>query len=102
MATLAPSRAKRVAISLPIPLAAPVTTATLSFKRMAISLLSALRPLLGQVIVHDLAEAEREIGDDLGPGHDLEHRRLGQWCERVREKRERRRSGPRSLEADVQ
>jgi hypothetical protein len=36
MATLAPSRAKTVAISLPMPLAAPVTMATLSFMRMAL------------------------------------------------------------------
>jgi hypothetical protein len=35
MAILAPSRAKACAIALPMPLAAPVTTATLSVRRMA-------------------------------------------------------------------
>ncbi len=37
MATMAPSRAKMAAISFPIPLAAPVTMATLFFRRMEIS-----------------------------------------------------------------
>ncbi len=36
MATFAPSRAKMMAISLPMPLAAPVITATLSCKRMSV------------------------------------------------------------------
>ena len=36
MAIFAPSRAKTMAISLPMPLAAPVTIATLSFRRMAL------------------------------------------------------------------
>src|SRR5690348_10901585 len=92
MAIFAPSRAKTRAISLPMPLAAPVTTATLSFRRMGLSVGSR------QVIVDDLAELEREVGDDVRAGHDLEHRQLVERRKRVREQGQ---LGRPALEIDV-
>src|SRR5262245_20886390 len=71
MPTLPPSRAKVSAISFPIPLAAPVTIATLSFRRMASLrmgiLLVARRSSdrLGQVVVHDFADAERQVRENM-------------------------------------
>src|SRR6516162_5155727 len=65
-----PSAAKRSAISLPMPLAAPVTIATLSEKRGISALL--LRVL--QVIEHHLAKTERQVGDVVGGRHHLAHR----------------------------
>src|SRR6185312_16956641 len=60
-----------------------------------------LPPASGQVIVDDLAEFEREIGDDVRAGDDLEDGELGERRQRVREQRELGRAGPRSLQVDV-
>src|SRR5215813_11456083 len=65
-----PSAAKRTAISLPMPLAAPVTIATLSEKWGISALL--LRVL--QVIEHHLAKTERPVRDVVGGRHHLAHR----------------------------
>src|SRR6201997_2916913 len=54
-----PSAAKRSAISLPMPLAAPVMIATLSEKRDISQFLSCVF----QVVEHHLAETERQVGD---------------------------------------
>src|SRR6516162_7290736 len=86
-----------MAISLPMPLAAPVTMATLSLRRMS-------RNSRGgrlQVIVGDLAEAERDIANQVNRGHDLEHGQLGDRGERMRRERKRRRACPRALERNV-
>src|SRR5262249_47307248 len=101
IATLAPSRANTIAISLPIPLAAPVMMATLSCKRIANSFRKQSQ-ISSQVVVHDLAEAERQVRDDVCSRNNLEHRQFGQWSESVGEQGESSRSGPRSFEVDVQ
>src|SRR5215472_18591843 len=80
MATLPPSRAKASAISLPMPLAAPVTTATLSARRVfavgSLDKASSLCKFMGfsfpveglglrQVVMGDLAERERQIRNEV-------------------------------------
>src|SRR6516165_23396 len=92
--TLAPSRANSMAMSLPMPLAAPVTMATLFSSSMMFS-------RFRQVIVDDLAEAKRQIGDDVGGREDFEHRQFRHGSERVGMQIERARSGPSALEIDV-
>src|SRR5262249_12679411 len=84
IASFAPSRAKTSAISLPMPLAAPVITATLSARRgsravldkvLSCKFMGSSFPLGGlglrQVVVNDLAEPEGEVGNDVRAGHDL-------------------------------
>src|SRR5260370_31955922 len=116
MATFPPSRAKVSAISLPMPLAAPVTMQTFSFRRtpapIAIAALSskriALLPVeqrssarLLYIVVHDVAETEREIGENVGCRLDLQHRQLGDGCQGVRGQRQGCGAGPYSLQNDV-
>src|ERR1700674_2659730 len=94
IAILAPSRANTSAISLPMPLAAPVTKATLSLRRMAYSLAS-------EVIVHDHTQVQREVGDEVGGGKHSAHRQVGDRCERMGMQFERGRPAPRAFEGDV-
>src|SRR5262245_25461828 len=112
MPTLPPSRAKVSAISFPMPLAAPVTMATLSFRRMAPPFLPSLRmgllraarrsfDRLGQVVVHDLAEAERQICNNVDSRDDLEDRQLGDRRQRMRGQRQSRGTGPGALQRYV-
>src|ERR1700745_293870 len=110
MATRAPSRAKTLAMSLPMPLAAPVTMATLSFKRMSSNPCSggsqrrrgfALGRGRLQIIMGDPAHAEREIANEMHGGDDLQHRQFRDRRERVRGERERRRTGPGALDHDI-
>src|SRR5438105_10907600 len=84
MTILAPSPANVRAISLPMPLAAPVMTATLSSRRID-SLLAAERVLdVGrEIVVHDLAETQREVGENVHGRDDLQHRQLGHRCQRM-------------------
>src|SRR5271156_742489 len=44
-----------------------------------------------QIIVHDLAETERDIGDDMGSRDDFQHRQFGERGERVRKQGQSRR-----------
>src|SRR5215467_3274582 len=83
-----------MAMSLPMPLAAPVTMATLFSSRMMFS-------RFRQVIVDDLAEAKRQIGDDVGGREDFEHRQFRDGSERVGVQIERARSSPGTLQIDV-
>src|SRR6516162_559539 len=83
-----------MAMSLPMPLAAPVTMATLFSSSMMFS-------RFRQVIVDDLAEAKRQIGDDVGGREDFEHRQFRHGSERVGMQIERARSGPSALQIDV-
>src|SRR3984893_284075 len=96
MTTLPPSRAKVIAISLPIPLAAPVMTATLSFKRMGRS----YRILVRKVVEHHLAEAKRQVGDKMAGGNHPAHRQAGDVAHRMLEKLDRRGPGPRAFQGD--
>src|SRR5436190_8878348 len=79
--TLAPSRAKRAAISLPMPLAAPVTMQTLLSSFMVCS--GCERYSTGQVVVHDRAEAQGQVRQDVRAGEHFEHRQSGHRCQRV-------------------
>src|SRR5262245_14144393 len=88
-----------MAMSLPIPLAAPVIMATLSLSRMEISVACYLAS--GQVIVNDLAKVKGEVGDNVRAGYDLEHRQLCERRQGVREQGELSRSGPCSLQIDI-
>ena len=71
MATRAPSRAKVAAIYLPIPLAAPVTTATLSFRRIQTSFEAAARSLF--VLLFATVTVEIEGEDALVIDRALKH-----------------------------
>src|SRR5262249_29071202 len=91
-----------------MPLAAPVTMATLSLRRMSRNSRGGRfqrRLALGggrlQVIVSDFAETEREIANEVNRGHDLEHGQLRDRGEGVRRERKRRWPRPRALERDV-
>src|SRR5437879_9033409 len=81
--TFAPSRAKACAISLPMPLAAPVTMATLSWKRL-ICVSSFTRGLGCEVVVDDFAEIEREVGNQVHTGDHLAHWQIGHRRQRMR------------------
>src|SRR3984893_8300910 len=64
-----PSAAKRTAISLPMPLAAPGTIATFSEKRGIPPFLSRIL----QVVEHDLAQTEGQVSNVVGSRDDLAH-----------------------------
>src|SRR5215475_7681760 len=112
MATLPPSRAKVSAISFPMPLAAPVTMATLSFRRMAPAVFSSQRMgllqvesqsscRLAHVVVHDLAEAERQIRENVDCRDDLDDRQLGDRGQCMRGQRQSCGAGPGTLQRNV-
>jgi len=48
---------------------------------------------LSQIIVHDLAEAERQIGQDVDRGYHLQYRQFGDRRQGVGMERERARTG---------
>src|SRR6516225_9315560 len=82
-------------MSLPMPLAAPVTIATLFSSFMPIL------QFLAKVVVNDFAETKRQVGDDVGGGYDLKHRQFRDGSECVGMQIERARSGPSALQIDV-
>jgi len=51
----------------------------------------------GQIVVHDLAETERQVGKDMDPRYDLEHRQFGDRSQCVGMKLECAGSGPGAL-----
>src|SRR5262249_53686809 len=77
-----PAPGKRSAISLPMPLAAPVMMAIFPSKR-AIAIPFGANSGFTEVIEHDLAETERQIRDVVNCRHDLAHRQSGDIAERV-------------------
>src|SRR5438132_301371 len=79
MTGVPPSAAKRSAISLPMPLAAPVMTATFLEKRDISALLSGV----SQVIEHDLAETQGQVGYIAGGREHLMHRQPRHVAQRM-------------------
>ena len=51
--------------------------------------------------MHDLAQPERQVGQDVIRGHHLENWQVGYGCQRMRRQMERRRPGPRALDRDI-
>src|ERR1700736_3402728 len=97
MTGVPPSAAKRSAISLPMPLAAPVMMAIFVAKRDISALLSGV----SQVIEHDLAEAERQVRHIVGSRNHLTHRQPRHVAQRVLEELDRGRPRPGPLHRDV-
>src|SRR5271169_4099198 len=92
-----PSAAKRNAISFPMPLAAPVMMATFLEKRDISALLSGV----SQVIEHDLAETQRQVGHIVGGRDHLANRQARHVAQRVLEELDRGWPGPGTLHRDV-
>src|SRR5438105_3705958 len=92
-----PSAANRTAISLPMPLAAPVMIPTFPEKRGIPELLSRVL----KVVEHHFAQTERQIGDVVGSRDDLAHRQPRDIAQRMLEKLDRPWTGPRSLQGHV-
>src|SRR6516164_4131816 len=92
-----PSAANRSAISLPMPLAAPVMIATLSEKRD----ISGYPSRVFHVVEHHFAETERQVGDIVGGRDHLAHRQARYVAHRMREELDRSRTGPGALQGDV-
>src|SRR5690349_9938640 len=92
-----PSAAKRNAISLPMPLAAPVMIATFALKRDMRKLLSRVF----QVIEHDFAKAKRQVGDIMGGRNHFAHRQPRHIAERMIKKLDRCGAGPSPLHRDI-
>src|SRR5580704_8643182 len=97
MTGVPPSAAKRSAISLPMPLAAPVIMATFVAKRDISALLSGV----SQVIEHDLAETQRQVRHIVGSRNHLTHRQPRHVAQRVLEELDRSWAGPDALHRDV-
>ena len=58
-------------------------------------------PRSRQIVVDHLAEAERQVGDDVRRRDDFEHRQLGDRRQRVRMKLKRAGPGPGALQVDI-
>src|SRR6516162_8493638 len=110
IATFAPSVPKRLAISLPMPLAAPVMIATLPsscpMKRIPVGRSERMSQARGprasdEVVVDDFAKPQREIGDHVCGRDDFPDWKIRDRRQGVGMKLEGRRSSPRSFEGDV-
>src|SRR5215471_2684318 len=96
-----PSAASLTAISLPMPLAAPVMMATRPSKRSMIISFFWCVPggsCLFQIVEDDFAEPERKVGHVVRGGNDLMHRKPRNVTLGVLEQLQRRRPAPRALE----
>src|ERR1700736_3431845 len=92
-----PSAAKRTAISLPMPLAAPVMIATLSEKRGIPRFLSRIP----QVVEDDLAQTEGQVRHIVSSRDELAHRQPRHITQRMLKELDRRRTGPGTLHGHV-
>src|SRR5262249_16798045 len=106
MTTCAPSVAKRLAISSPMPLAAPVMIATLPLRHAMVNSFRTLKALLRsvllrKVIVYDFAQPERQIGDQVSRRNHVPDRKTGDRRQRMGMKLECCWSRPRTLQHDV-
>src|SRR5262245_11365328 len=98
MTTLAASSANFRAISLP----APVTTATLSLRRIGLLLAAGwLLRARRKIVMHDLAKSERKVAQDVQGRDNLKDRQFGYRRHGMRAERQRARAGPRPLDRDV-
>src|SRR5581483_7536408 len=94
MATLAPSRAKMGAISLPMPLAEPVTIADLPLSFM-------LFPSLFGIVVDNSSQSQRHVGQDVDAAEHFAHGKRRDRGKRMVEQLQRCRSIPGALHGDV-
>src|SRR5271167_808917 len=95
-----PSAAKRSAISLPMPLAAPVMMPTFPSKR---DIPGSFQSGLGvfQIVEDDLAETERQIRDVMAGADHFAHRQPRHVAHGMLEKLDRGRAGPSALDRHV-
>src|SRR5260370_10472502 len=108
MTTAAPKPASLRAHCSPIPLAAPVITATLLFSDIFVSLSTGLLidgelNAVGQrqIVESDFAHVQREIGDHLARADNLLHWQIGDRRQGVRMQFERCRTTPCAKDGDV-
>src|SRR5579885_3645601 len=87
-------------MSLPMPLAAPVTIATLSFSRMMFLQRSNELPLF-QIVVDDLAQWQGEVSEDMNGGNNLQDGQFRHGCQRMRRQGEGTWSAPGALDDEI-
>src|SRR5262245_33757443 len=100
MTGVPPESAKRSAIALPMPLAAPVMMAVFPSKR-GIAIPFGANSRFTEVIEDDFAETERQIGDIVHCRDHLAYRQSGDVAEGVVEQLNGARTTPRTLYRDV-
>src|SRR5262245_38763805 len=89
-------------LPLPMPLAAPVTTATLSLRRIGL-LLATGWPLRGRrkIVMHDFAKSQRKVAQKVHGRDNLKDRQVSHRRHGMRAERQRARARPRALDRDV-
>src|SRR6266403_672702 len=95
IATETPWLASSSAMPLPMPLAAPVTIADFPARFIELS------SVLCEIVKHDFAQAQRQVGHEVLGAQHLEYRQVGHRRQRMRRKRQRGRSLLGSLQAHV-
>src|SRR6201988_704304 len=100
MTDVLPSAAKRMAISLQMPHAAPVIMATFPLKRDMWASFQGESGVL-QIIEHDLAETERQVGNIVGRRDHFAHRQPRHVAQRMLEELDCARAGPGTLHCDI-
>src|SRR4051812_15311299 len=97
-----PSAARRIAICLPMPLAAPVTMATLPSKRdirvFLSDFLGRRGSVLGEVVEDHLTKSQCQIRDVVRGREDFANRQAVNVAHRVVEELQRRGARPRALQ----
>ena len=97
IATRAPSRANIKAISLPMPLAAPVTMADYPCSHIVACLLNSF----AEIVVDDGSKPGHQVGLDVHTGNHFQHRERRNRRKRMMEEFERGRALPCALDGDV-